>query len=307
MIAMSEPGIRGWIRGAAIMITATSATSASGAGGRRGTPCRVAWTAETAALPPVRAWTPNAAGTCWRKMITAIPTVNPSITGQGSRRHDPAELEQPGGDDDHPGQDGHRGQGPDALGGDDRTQDDDHRPGRAGNLDVGATEDGGDHAGDHGGDQSAGRSGAGADPEGQRQREGDDAHGDPGDEVPFPGAGQLRIVLPAGQKRPGRGQGLHRELPVAAAHRGRGRRMFELLAGGVQHVVEQQTCHGQQVSDLRVRQGIEHLQGPAFALHQVVTAQHGQMLGQMRGLQTGRGEHVSHGHLRRLGTAAPVP
>ena len=135
----------------------------------------------------------------------------------GKQGHDPAELEDTGGDDDDPGEDGHRGQSPGAVCGDDGTQDDDHRPGRAGNLDVGTTEDSGDDAGDHSGNQSAGRSGAGADPEGQSQREGDDAHGDPGDEVPFPGAGQICIVPPAGQKRPGRGQGLHRELPAAAA------------------------------------------------------------------------------------------
>ena len=127
---------------------------------------------------------------------------------------------------------------------------------------------------------------------------------------PFQVRGSIRIVPPAGQKRPGRGQGLHRELPGRSqrdARRRRGLGMFELLAGGVQHVVEQQTCHGQQVSDLRVRQGIEHLQGPAFALHQVVTAQHGQMLGQMRGLQARGGEHVSHRHLGRRATAAPAP
>ena len=32
-----------------------------------------------------RAWRPRArSGTCWRKMITAIPTVNPSTTGHGT-------------------------------------------------------------------------------------------------------------------------------------------------------------------------------------------------------------------------------
>ena len=34
-------------------------------------------------LSPSAATLPNAAGTCCRKMIVAMPRVNPSITGQG--------------------------------------------------------------------------------------------------------------------------------------------------------------------------------------------------------------------------------
>ncbi|MCY1232670.1 hypothetical protein D9M72_451760 [compost metagenome] len=84
-MAMREPGICGWIRGAAVMMTATSATSASGARRAAGDAVVSPWTAETAALLFGPALTPKAAGTCWRKMIMAIPRVNPSITGQGSR------------------------------------------------------------------------------------------------------------------------------------------------------------------------------------------------------------------------------
>ena len=39
--------------------------------------------ATAAVFSPAGFATPRAAGTCWRKMITAIPTVNPSTTGHG--------------------------------------------------------------------------------------------------------------------------------------------------------------------------------------------------------------------------------
>ena len=42
-------------------------------------------TATTAVFSPSGLGTPSAAGTCWRKMITAMPTVNPSTTGHGTK------------------------------------------------------------------------------------------------------------------------------------------------------------------------------------------------------------------------------
>lgn len=40
-------------------------------------------TAVTSGLPPTGATTSTAAGTCCRKMIAAMPSVNPSTTGHG--------------------------------------------------------------------------------------------------------------------------------------------------------------------------------------------------------------------------------
>ena len=40
--------------------------------------------ATTAVLSPSGLATPRALGTCWRKMMTAIPTVKPSTTGHGT-------------------------------------------------------------------------------------------------------------------------------------------------------------------------------------------------------------------------------
>ena len=37
----------------------------------------------TAVFSPSGLATPSAAGTCWRKMMVAMPTVKPSTTGQG--------------------------------------------------------------------------------------------------------------------------------------------------------------------------------------------------------------------------------
>jgi hypothetical protein len=80
---MIEPGSLGWMRGATIMIAATTATTA------RSSP-RVGHdippndcTAATRALVLVAVVDPIAAGTCCRKMMTAMPSVNPSMTGHG--------------------------------------------------------------------------------------------------------------------------------------------------------------------------------------------------------------------------------
>ena len=40
--------------------------------------------AESSTEEPVPFAPPNSSGTCWRAMVTAIPTVNPSSTGQGT-------------------------------------------------------------------------------------------------------------------------------------------------------------------------------------------------------------------------------
>jgi hypothetical protein len=100
MVATSRP--------AAVLVTVAAATASSDAGRlrcRRGTTAitattsttmpaaascpddrasRTAWAATTAVFSPSGRATPRAMGTCWRKMITAMPTVKPSTTGQGT-------------------------------------------------------------------------------------------------------------------------------------------------------------------------------------------------------------------------------
>jgi Tfp pilus assembly protein PilX len=82
-IAMNEAGSAGAKRPSSMM-TATAATAASGRSACGQSACEIACHAATTALlecsPPVA---PTAAGTCCRKMMTPIPAVNPSITGQG--------------------------------------------------------------------------------------------------------------------------------------------------------------------------------------------------------------------------------
>jgi hypothetical protein len=65
------------------MTTTTIATRPIDAGSRDPTASRTARPATVAEFSPSGRATPRAAGTCCRKMITAMPTVNPSITGQG--------------------------------------------------------------------------------------------------------------------------------------------------------------------------------------------------------------------------------
>ena len=85
MMPMIEPGSWGWIFGAPSMMAATISTRTMG----QNMPARVAvpsaWTAETAAFVLGPGSVPKAAGTCCRKMMTAMPSVKPSITGQGMK------------------------------------------------------------------------------------------------------------------------------------------------------------------------------------------------------------------------------
>ena len=82
-MAMIDPGTLRWIRGASTMIAATTTPIASDQRAATGSKCANDWIAATRALLLDPALDPIAAGTCCRKMITAIPSVNPSITGHG--------------------------------------------------------------------------------------------------------------------------------------------------------------------------------------------------------------------------------
>ncbi len=80
--AASEPGKRGEWRDVTSITTATTPTSVS----VRSESASVALTARTAtaaAFSPAGFATPSAPGTCCRKMIAAMPTAKPSITGHG--------------------------------------------------------------------------------------------------------------------------------------------------------------------------------------------------------------------------------
>ena len=86
------------------MITATSSDERergerSGVATRRRRPAA----ATTAVFSPSGLATPSAAGTCWRKMIIAIPTVKPSITGQGMYARKRPSRANGGDHDQHPG------------------------------------------------------------------------------------------------------------------------------------------------------------------------------------------------------------
>ena len=81
--ASSEAGSARCTRGAISMTPTASATMASAPTSTWLNPSTSARAATTAVLSPAGFATPSAFGTCWRKMITAMPTVNPSITGHG--------------------------------------------------------------------------------------------------------------------------------------------------------------------------------------------------------------------------------
>src|SRR6185312_2408626 len=82
-IAMRDPGNCGWMRGATSITSTTISTAATGQATLAQSMSSNACTAATNAPVLGRGSVPTAAGTCWRKMITAIPSVKPSMTGQG--------------------------------------------------------------------------------------------------------------------------------------------------------------------------------------------------------------------------------
>ena len=89
--------------------------------------------------------------------------------------------------------------GPEAR--DHRQQDDGHRAGRAGDLQVRPAEDGRDRAGDDRGGDPGLCAEARGDAEGQRERQRDDRDGEPGDEVATRRAPGVRPVRAPWQER----------------------------------------------------------------------------------------------------------
>ena len=82
MTPRSEAGSRGSQWGTRI-ITAATRTVTARAGSESGEARRSASSAVTRTPPGSGTVTPSAVGTCCRKMMTAMPTVKPSMTGQG--------------------------------------------------------------------------------------------------------------------------------------------------------------------------------------------------------------------------------
>ena len=82
-MAMIEPGSSRWILGANTMTVATTSTIPSAHAACGQVTVGSASIAATSAFVLGPGAVPSAAGTCCRKMMTAIPRVNPSMTGHG--------------------------------------------------------------------------------------------------------------------------------------------------------------------------------------------------------------------------------
>ena len=82
-IAMIDPGIALRIRGSSTISTATSTTMASAGRAARQSAVAIAVSATSAVFSPSGLGMFRARGTCCRKMIVAMPMVNPSTTGHG--------------------------------------------------------------------------------------------------------------------------------------------------------------------------------------------------------------------------------
>ena len=129
------------------------------------------------------------------------PRGEPLDDGHRQVAHEPPE---PGDREDDEDQAGHRADHQDALGAearDHRQQDDGHRPGRSGDLEVRPAEDRGDGARDDRGGQPGLRAETRGDAEGERERQRDDRDGDAGDEVAAGRAARVRPVRAARQQR----------------------------------------------------------------------------------------------------------
>ena len=199
---------------------------------------------------------PKAAGTCWRKMIAAMPSVKPSITGQGMNVTARPRPVTPAANTSRPASTVTERDAAEAVLGDDRGEHHGHRAGGPGHLDVRAAEHRGDQTGDDRGDQSGRGADARADSERQRQGERDDTHGDAGQNVAPPGAGKLGVVAATGQKPgelAGRG-GRHLGLP----NRRERLEGFQLITLRAKGIGEKDAGDDQQLGDLRMCQLVEH-------------------------------------------------
>ncbi len=131
--------------------------------------------------------------------------------GEGDEAHRASGAGQSHADEQDAGHQPHDEHAVGAVGRDDRHEDDRHRPGGAGDLDVAAPEERGDDAGDDRGDEAGRRAEPRGDAEGQGEGEGDDPDRHPGDEVTTRGAqhgAQVAAPGPDGvEPRPERAKG----------------------------------------------------------------------------------------------------
>ena len=89
MMPTRDPGIAEWRRGASTMMSATSTAAPTAHGTYDQSAAMSAWPAATIAFelcsPGSTVAPEKSAGTCCMKMMTAIPRVKPSMTGQGMK------------------------------------------------------------------------------------------------------------------------------------------------------------------------------------------------------------------------------
>ncbi len=84
MTATSDTGRPGRSRAAVSIVPATTPVISREAHAGDATQAASASAAVARTVSPVGTETPNAAGSCCRAMITAMPTVKPSTTGSGT-------------------------------------------------------------------------------------------------------------------------------------------------------------------------------------------------------------------------------
>ena len=187
--------------GSRYITAATPATTASVCTTVGRVACDALSTAARKVLWPGVASVPVARGTCWRKMMAAMPRVKPSTTGQGMKATARPSPLAPRIMTSSPASTETRAMLPTPWDGDYRGQDHHHGAGGAGDLDVGSAHDGRDQPGHHRGDESGLRADAGTHPEGQGQGESHNAYRDAREQVRFPG-GPQELVVAAGRHEP---------------------------------------------------------------------------------------------------------
>ncbi len=105
-----------------------------------------------------------------------------------------AETQEPCRHDQEASHEGHESESPVAVSSHHGRKHHHHCPGGAGNLDVGAAHDGGDHARNDRGDDPGLSANAGRDPKGEGERKRDDANRETGHDVEAPRGANLRVV-----------------------------------------------------------------------------------------------------------------
>ena len=247
---------------------------------------------------------PVRAGTCCRKMIVAIPRVNPSMTGHGMNETARPSRAMPARTTRTPAMSVTTATAPTPCVATIGRQDDDHGPGRSGHLDVGAAEHRRDQPGDDRGDEPGLGSGTGRDAEAERQGERDDADGEPGEQVAAPRARQLGVV----GRGSAAGVGPARAAPSSRHGRGEARDVVEPAAvAGAHDVHEQPASDGEQLGDLGVREPVVDVARAPVGLDETVAAKDGEVLGQVGRLEAGLLLELGDGVLLAVGEEFEEP